>query len=133
MTHLHLQASLDICTLQFYADTGTKGQVDAILENEGISDLEYLKSRMRQQSIDDDDHEEEDAGEKAPLSVDSSEGQRCAFDGPCSCLWRAISRDCQDTSKIFKAIEDRGSFPNCLDHEGFVAMLFAHQKTKCSV
>lgn len=49
-------------------------QVDAIVEDAGISDLEYLKSRMRQGSADDD--EEEEAGEEASDSDNASAADR---------------------------------------------------------
>ena len=49
--------------------------MDAILEDEGVSDLEYLKSRMRQESL--DDEEDQVAEEEAPDSDDSSADERC--------------------------------------------------------
>ena len=85
--------------------------MDTILEDEGVSDLEYLKSRMRQESIDDED---KDAGEEVPLSDDSSAGQGCVLDGLLLPFLLAIFKPLQEVTRRPASCTNQGDFSNAL-------------------
>lgn len=51
--------------------------MDAVVEDAGVSDLEYLKSRMRQGAADDDEDDDDDV-EEASDADDTSAAERSA-------------------------------------------------------